>query len=130
MTDIIICPQQIQIEIRFKMRLKMFFQICCHFVLIRIKKSGLRIFIQFLYHLIQCIRRKQIILIQKTNIGSGSFLYRCICIFRNSSVFTHSDQTDSFSFKHILFENFFYSASLFIRNSHTEFPVFISLPAY
>ena len=34
MTDIIIRPQQIQIEIRFKMWLKMFFQICRHFVLI------------------------------------------------------------------------------------------------
>ena len=63
MTDVVDTPQKINIKIRFKIRTVIFFAVHADFILIRIDYVSLRIIIQYLYDLIQRVRRHNIIVI-------------------------------------------------------------------
>ena len=86
MTDIIVAPQQIQIKIRFKMRLKMLFSLEIHLVLIAVHRIQGRILPKHRCQLIQGIRCQQIIMIQQADKFPFCHLQRRIGVSRNAAV--------------------------------------------
>ena len=65
MTDIVIRSEQIQIKIRLQVRLKMLTQVHRHLILIRIDHIRV-LLLQSLNHLVERIRRQQVIVVQKS----------------------------------------------------------------
>ena len=83
MRDIVIGAQQVDAEIRFEVRLKMFCQIRRHLVFIRIHHIRILKLCDRLRNLIQCIRCKQIIVVQQTDkvpdaMANAAFVFSAI----------------------------------------------------
>ena len=86
MADVIVAPQQIQVEIRFEMRLEMLFSLEIHLVLIAVHRIQRRILPKRLRQLIQGIRCQQVVVIQQADKFAPGHLQRRVGVAGNASV--------------------------------------------
>ena len=127
MADIVVGAQQIQIEIRLQMRLKMFAQIRCHFIFICIYCIQLRILFQYPCNLIQGIWCKQVIMIQNSCKLSFCHLKCGIRIPRNSQILSEFLYTYTTVFLRVFIQHPFHRFIVRTSVGNTQFPVRISL---
>ena len=109
------------------MRLEILGQIGPYLVLIGIKNIDGRIFFQTDGNFKECIRRKQIVVIHKTDEISRCCGKRCICILCNADIFRNRNVLYTRIFSGILFQDARHRLILRAGISDHQFPVFITL---
>ena len=109
MADVVIASQQIRIEIRLQVRLKVLTPITGNLVLIGVEQLRQRLLplpcrIQCAHHLKQRVRFKQIVMVEQSDIFTGRHRKRRIRIPRNARIFTQLLHADTRIFRRILLQ--------------------------
>ena len=126
MGNIIIGAEQIQIKVRLKMRLKVFSQISCHLVLIRIEDVNL-LFFQPFHHPVQSLGSQQIIMIQKPHKSSRSHKKCFIGVLRNSKILIQILHMNPLIHLYISLKNFCHLLIFRTCIGNTQLPEWIRL---
>ena len=127
MTNIIVGSQKMQIETRFEMRLEIFGKISPYLVLIGIKNINGRILFQTDRNLKECIRRKQIIMVHKSDKLSCRCSKRCVRILCNTDIFRNQNIFHARILFGILFQHTRHCLVLRAGISDHQLPVRIAL---
>ena len=126
-TDIVIRTKQVNIKIRLQMRLEMLIQLCSHLIFVCINHISIFMLVQRIHNLKKCIRRKKIIMVQKSHKFSCCHGKCCICILGNSFILCKILPAYSGIPAAVLLQHLFHNFILRAAISNTKLPILIGL---